>query len=118
MNIGTGIPKDIGLEESAGLGLAYLFDVVDTLKSMATDCEDIADDMAEPFQGTPDFYFRFNVEQGMQDVEMDKHEKLNMIRAKTEKYLVKNVQQDKLSQAAKKLASREPGQFLVSELSK
>lgn len=117
INIGTGIPKDLGLEELTGTGIGWLLDVAGTLKSMATDCEAIAEDMASIFKNTQNFYFRFNVEQGLQDISLDNFEKLNVVRAKTEKYLAKDVQQNQLLQAAKAVASNRTGSCLISELS-
>ncbi|CAD0047936.1 unnamed protein product [Aureobasidium pullulans] len=118
ISIGSGMPKNIGISELNGIGFSWLRDVVKTLSGMATDCEAINEEVATWFKATPNLYYRFNVEQGLQDVEMDKHEKLNIVTAKTEGYLSKDVQQERLVQAAKALSVADQGPCLVTELGK
>lgn len=118
INIGTGIPKVNSLKKLKGLGFSWWLDVVRTLEEISTDCEVAADEMASLFQSTTDFHFRFNVEQGLQGIEMDKHEELNAITAHTEVYLDQKKVQASLLLAAKALASHLPGPRQASKPSK
>ncbi|KAH0021871.1 hypothetical protein KCU78_g5966, partial [Aureobasidium melanogenum] len=116
ISIGTGVPKRIDLAKLSGFGLAYIKDLVKALSDMATDCQEIAEEMTAMFKATPNIYVRFDVEQGLQDVRMDSYEDLNIIRANTQNYLMKDAQQEKLTLAASLLASDGPGRCRVSTL--
>ncbi|CAE6352533.1 unnamed protein product [Rhizoctonia solani] len=59
-------------------------------RAMATDSERVAEEMARRFQDTTGVYFRFNVDQGIQDVEADDWEKLSTVGAHTQAYLNKS----------------------------
>ncbi|CAE6451770.1 unnamed protein product, partial [Rhizoctonia solani] len=70
------------------------------IKSMASDSERVAEEMAKRFQGTG-VYFRFNVDQGIQDIEADDWEKLSSVNAHTRAYLIKNEVRGNLDDATK-----------------
>lgn len=117
ISIGTGIPKGIGISELSGFGISWVREVVEALSGMATDCENTNEEVAAWFKDIPGFYFRFNVEQGLQNVKMDEYEKLDVIVAKTEGYLSKDAQRHKIKQAAEALQSKNTGLYSVLELS-
>ncbi|KAG8712728.1 hypothetical protein FRC11_014365, partial [Ceratobasidium sp. 423] len=76
------------------------------MRAMATDSERVAEEMARRFQDTTSVYFRFSVDQGIQDVEADDWEKLCRIGAHTQAYLSKiEVGQD-MHEAAKAIYER------------
>ncbi|CAE6503534.1 unnamed protein product, partial [Rhizoctonia solani] len=83
---------------SVGAGHAHTIHIPSTdrqlaslaMKAMATDSERVAEEMARRFQDTTGVYFRFNVDQGIQDVETDDWEKLGTVGAHTRAYLSKN----------------------------
>jgi hypothetical protein len=51
------------------------------------DCEKPAQEIDQRFQGTTNIYFRLNVEQGLQSIELAKLESLNEVIAHTEQYM-------------------------------
>ncbi|KAG9087574.1 hypothetical protein FS749_002835 [Ceratobasidium sp. UAMH 11750] len=57
------------------------------MKDVAIDCEAAAQRMAVRFQHAPDVYFRFSVEQGMQNMEMNDWERLSEVYAHTRAYM-------------------------------
>ncbi len=46
-------------------------DLIQALKAMATDTEQVDREMAVRFASAPDVYYRFNVDQGFQNVGME-----------------------------------------------
>ena len=61
--------------------------VVEAIHNIATDCEASAQLAARRFERTPGIYFRFNVEQGLQEVGLEQWERLDEVRAHTGKYI-------------------------------
>ncbi|CCO31216.1 hypothetical protein BN14_05252 [Rhizoctonia solani AG-1 IB] len=57
------------------------------IRNMAYDSERVAEEMAKRFQDVTDVYFRFNVDQGLQDIEADSWEKLSNVAEHTKAYL-------------------------------
>jgi len=82
VSIGTGIPdlKNFG---------DNLKQVVETLKSISTETERTERRFynTHEFLGIGERYFRFNVDKGLADVELDDHEKVAEIEASAEEYL-------------------------------
>ncbi|KII83259.1 hypothetical protein PLICRDRAFT_58481 [Plicaturopsis crispa FD-325 SS-3] len=62
--------------------------LADTMAAIATDCEKIAQDVAGRFSEEDNVYFRFNVDQGLQDVAVAQWERMGEIKAHTEQYLL------------------------------
>ncbi|CAE6541991.1 unnamed protein product [Rhizoctonia solani] len=60
------------------------------MKDMATDSERVAEEMAVRFQDTNNVYFRFNVDQGMQDMKDGSWERLGEATQHAKAYLQKN----------------------------
>ncbi|KAK6430052.1 hypothetical protein LTR95_013797 [Oleoguttula sp. CCFEE 5521] len=63
-------------------------ELVRALADMITDCKATAMEVDEKFRNTPDTYFRFNVDQGLQDVGLEEWKEMGAIISKTESYLV------------------------------
>jgi len=61
--------------------------VVDAMRKIATDCEESAQDAARRFEHTPGIYFRFNVDQGLQDIGLEQWDRLDEVRAHTQQYI-------------------------------
>ncbi|EKM82275.1 hypothetical protein AGABI1DRAFT_124759 [Agaricus bisporus var. burnettii JB137-S8] len=72
-------------------------DAIDALRKITADCESTHEDMLHHFSKLPTAYFRLNVEQGMQGVELYEREKLSNVEAHTMQYMKK-------VEVAKKLA--------------
>lgn len=62
-------------------------DVALALTKIVTDCERVAEDMDRRFHNSPGVYFRFNVDQGMEDVKLGDWEKLDVVNDVTDMYL-------------------------------
>lgn len=58
-----------------------------TMKSLATDCEQVAQEMAARFHDTKDIYFRLNVDQGMQNIDISDWGCLGEANAHTRAYM-------------------------------
>ncbi|CAE6393261.1 unnamed protein product [Rhizoctonia solani] len=76
------------------------------MRAMATDSERVAEEMARRFQDTTGVYFRFNVDQGMQDIETDGWEKLSVVATHTQAYLNKIEVNRAMWEAAKAIQDR------------
>ena len=66
---------------------AVPLDVVTAMTAIATDCEKVSEALASRFQNNPDVYFRFNVAQGMEDIELAQWDRLDKVAAHTLQYL-------------------------------
>ncbi|CAE6495859.1 unnamed protein product, partial [Rhizoctonia solani] len=69
------------------------------MKDMATDSERVAEEMAVRFQGTSGVYFRFSVDQGVQDMEHGSWERLGETMQHAKGYLQKNETNQMLDEA-------------------
>ncbi|EUC58656.1 calcium-independent phospholipase A2-gamma, putative, partial [Rhizoctonia solani AG-3 Rhs1AP] len=69
------------------------------MKGMATDSERVAEEMAERFQDTTGVYFRFNVDQGVQDMKDGSWERLGETMEHTKAYLQKNETNQRIENA-------------------
>jgi hypothetical protein len=81
--------ETVGLEKPSGYQRYIPMPVLDVLKTVATDPNHIAHEMEKEFETRygPGVYFRFNVEQGMQGITLEKWEKLGEIMEHTKQYL-------------------------------
>ncbi|CUA77298.1 Nephrocystin-3 [Xenopus laevis] [Rhizoctonia solani] len=69
------------------------------MKDMATNSERVAEEMSSRFEGTSGVYFRFNVDQGMQDMKHGSWERLGEAVQHTKAYLQKSNTSQKLDNA-------------------
>lgn len=104
VSIGAGYTQTIHIPDST-YHRAYLAQGM-AMKSMATDSEATAQEMAKRFQDTYGVYFRCNVDQGMQDIETDNCEKLGNVATHTHQYLSKNEVCRALDEATKAVRER------------
>ncbi|KAF7761692.1 hypothetical protein Agabi119p4_9684 [Agaricus bisporus var. burnettii] len=89
VSIGTG---QAGVNEIKKPGLRQRIlptDVIDALRRITTDCESTHEDVLHRFSKLPNTYFRLNVEQGMQGIELSEWEKLSNVEAHTMQYMRK-----------------------------
>jgi predicted acylesterase/phospholipase RssA len=61
--------------------------LVKATQGIATDCERSAQEVAQRFRDIPNFYFRFNVEQGMQSIGLAQWERLGEVALHTMQYV-------------------------------
>ncbi|KAJ7602720.1 FabD/lysophospholipase-like protein [Mycena rosella] len=99
-SIGSGHPKTIQIPESHSSG-----DLTQAMSQIVQDCEKTHEDNAHRFQGIPNTYFRFNVQQGMQELAPQDWEKSSKVSAHTGAYLKTQDVKAKLTQAVQVLLS-------------
>ncbi|CUA77727.1 Nephrocystin-3 [Danio rerio] [Rhizoctonia solani] len=76
------------------------------MKGMATDSERVAEEMVARFGATSGVYFRFNVDQGMQDMKHGSWERLGEAMQHTKAYLQKSEVNQRLQAAVRTIAER------------
>jgi hypothetical protein len=106
LSLGTGKRHPIRIAIPSMLQQLLSLYVVDTLKRIATDCEKSAQEVAQRFMRKPDIYFRFNVEQGMQGVELSQWEKTEEVTASTCQYVLMAEVNERLNSAMDALMNR------------
>jgi Patatin-like phospholipase len=89
VSFGTGQPETISIKKPGVFQQIIPKDVIDVLKAIATDCEATHETMLRLFANTPDTYFRLNVEQGMQGIQLVEWEKGENVEAHTALYMRK-----------------------------
>ena len=82
ISIGTGQAHTIGIPKPG-----RKLQVVNALRKIATDCEASAQIAVRRFERTAGVYFRFNVEQGWQEVRLERWKKLDEVRAHTGQHI-------------------------------
>jgi predicted acylesterase/phospholipase RssA len=87
VSVGTGQPQTLAIPRPGWLQQVLPLDVVKAMRGIATDCEQKAEEVARRFQGLPDVYFRFNVEQGMQSIGLAEWEKFDEVATHTDGYI-------------------------------
>lgn len=89
ISIGTGRPKNPRLSRPGILQRNLpRFDIAIAIGEIVTDCENTAEAMERRFSHAPDVYFRFNVEHGMDGIELKDWEKLDEVHDMTNAYLM------------------------------
>ena len=97
VSIGTGHAETITIKESGGSRQIVPTDIFATLKAITSDCEATHEAMLGLFVNLPTTYFRLNVEQGMQGIELSEWEKLSNVEAHTMQYLKRTEVVDKVA---------------------
>ncbi|KAJ7797096.1 FabD lysophospholipase-like protein [Mycena leptocephala] len=97
ISLGTGQPHTIKIPTPS------------LLKRIAMDCEKQHQLSAHHFDPVPHVYFRFNVERGMQDIQLNQWERLGNVAANTRQYLLSHPTQNQLVDAVKSLVERLEG---------
>jgi hypothetical protein len=87
ISIGTGQVPSPGLLTPSLLNKVFPFNVIPALKKITTECEVTAQETERRFKPVADFYFRFNVTQGMQNVTLAQWERLPEVTTHTLQYL-------------------------------
>lgn len=88
VNIGTGHPRTIGLRKPDAFERMLPLKLISVLQNIATNCEKVSEEFETRFKDAkPKLYFRFNVQQGLQDVSLAEWEKLADVVTHTHQYL-------------------------------
>ncbi|KAJ7886956.1 acyl transferase/acyl hydrolase/lysophospholipase [Mycena leptocephala] len=106
ISLGTGQPHTIKLPKPSLLKRVFPLDVIEAIKGIATDCEKQHQLSAHHFDPVPHVYFRFNVERGMQDIQLNQWERLGDVAANTRQYLLSHPIQNQLADAVKSLVEK------------
>jgi hypothetical protein len=84
ISIGTGQVKTSQVPKPSPFQRVVPLDVI---SAIATDCEITSEAMAQRFRTTPNFYFRFNAELGLQEAKMAQWDQLDRVAVHTMCYL-------------------------------
>ena len=97
VSIGTGQAEIISIEKPGFLQQVVPTNVIEALKAILSDCEATHEEMRRLFANSPNTYFRLNVEQGMQGIELSEWEKLAHVEVHTMQYMKKEEVDEKLT---------------------
>ncbi|KAJ7105361.1 acyl transferase/acyl hydrolase/lysophospholipase [Mycena epipterygia] len=100
-SIGSGHPDVIQISQPLSSSI-----IAKALKMIASDCEKTHEETARKFRSTPNIYFRFNVEQGMQGLEAQHWGKSSEVSAHTNAYLRRADTKSKLTEAVRVILSK------------
>ncbi|KAJ7845248.1 FabD/lysophospholipase-like protein [Mycena olivaceomarginata] len=106
ISLGTGQPHTISIPKPSLLSHFLPLDVVKAIQGIATDCEKEHQSFAHHFEGIANLYFRFNVEQGMQNIQLNQWERLGDVAANTRQYIQSQPVTNQLANAAMSLSDR------------
>lgn len=87
VSVGCGEASIIDVKDPGFLQKILPTDLIDALKNLVTDCRQTAQEMEEKFQNLPNVYFRFNVDQGLQDTGLEEWKEVGAIKSRTITYL-------------------------------
>lgn len=116
VSIGTGHYDTIGLPTSDGLLSILSLNLVNVLKSLAVDCENVAEQFQKRYRNVANAYYRLNPEQGMQQILLSEWEKLGEVTTHTINYLENSVVTGKINSLVETLL-RCPKTVTAAELS-
>ncbi|KDQ53978.1 hypothetical protein JAAARDRAFT_136390, partial [Jaapia argillacea MUCL 33604] len=118
LSIGAGHSKTISFASTGGLFSNVLpLSVCTTLHSIATDGEGTAEEIARQFQTISDFYFRFNVDQGLQSFKLGEWYRLSEVQTHAEQYL-RTISGDRMLTATVQALTKPSNNLLTLALSK
>ncbi|KAJ7808425.1 hypothetical protein B0H14DRAFT_3762178 [Mycena olivaceomarginata] len=106
VSLGTGQPHTINVPKPFPLNRLIPLDVIKAIQKIATDCEKEHQSLSHRFDGVDKLYFRFNVEQGMQDIQLNQWEKLGDVVANTRQYMQSQPVVNQLADAVKSLSEK------------
>lgn len=89
LSIGSGHTRTIHIPGSSLSRRLLRTKAMVTMRDMVIDSEREAETMAARFQSAPGVYYRFNVDQGLQEMNMGDWEKLNEVMVHTQKFVAK-----------------------------
>ncbi|KAG9074011.1 hypothetical protein FS749_014471, partial [Ceratobasidium sp. UAMH 11750] len=89
ISLGSGQPRVASILDSDSNLVTDPEELITTLEGIAKDCGREAERMYLRFQNVDDFYFRLNVEQGMQSIRESDHKEVSAIQAHTRAFILK-----------------------------
>jgi len=115
VSIGAGQVETIGIRKPGLFQQIVPTDVVDAVKAIANDCESTHENMLGLFAKLPATYFRLNVDQGMQGIDLSEWEKLSNVEAHTTQYLRRTDVVDRVASLASVIRTPRP-QLTIEQL--
>jgi hypothetical protein len=115
ISIGTGQAKTISIPKPTLFQQVIPIEIIKAMKAIATDCETTAQAIAKRFRNMSNLYFRFNVEQGLQEVTLAQWDQLDKVTAHTRHYL-KMQEVDKRIESAVDAIREHRGLFSMSHI--
>lgn len=116
VSIGAGQPERISVQPDRNWLQSVLpADVMRALRDIATDCEKSHEDIQKRFVETKHVYFRFNVEQGMQNIRLDHGERSSEVASHTIQYMAQETVKQALSAMVKTIRSRASADAISTE---
>jgi predicted acylesterase/phospholipase RssA len=88
ISLGTGQKKTNSIPKPGLFQRVVPLGVVKAMVGIVTDCEPISEEMTRRFRNVPNLYFRFSVDQGAQDVSMEKWDQMDKVSAHTQQYMM------------------------------
>ncbi|KAF8218037.1 hypothetical protein K438DRAFT_1796213 [Mycena galopus ATCC 62051] len=106
ISLGAGQAHTISIPTSSWRNKFLPVNVVTAIRGIATNCEKEHERAARYFGNTPDVYFRFNVEQGMQDIQLSQWERLGDVMTHTRQYTQSYIVKTQLADAVRSLSEK------------
>ncbi|KAF8594387.1 hypothetical protein BDV93DRAFT_515829 [Ceratobasidium sp. AG-I] len=100
LSVGSGQLHSAKIPDRSKLLQFLPLQLVQTLDSIATDCERTNQELSRRFSHASNVYFRFNADQGMQNIDQSDLARLSEVRAHTLNYLKDAVVTSKMDSAA------------------
>jgi len=107
ISIGTGQPLPIQIRRPSLSQQVLPLNVVKAMQGIATDCEESHQRMAQRFQEIENLYFRFNVDQGMQEIRLAQWERFTEVTTHTQQYTRMQEVDKKLDAAVEAMRGRQ-----------
>jgi len=101
ISIGTGQAKTIAIPKPSPLQRMLPSDVVNAVIQIAGDCERTAEEISRRFKSRANFHFRFNVEQGLQQITLAQWDRLGEVTTHTKQYMLKSEVDQKIDAVIK-----------------
>ncbi|KAJ7803101.1 FabD/lysophospholipase-like protein, partial [Mycena olivaceomarginata] len=105
-SLGTRQPHTINVWKPSLLNWLIPLDVIKAIQKISKDCDKEHQSLSHRFDGVEKLYFRFNVEQGMQDIKLNQWEKLGDVVANTRQYMQSQPVVNQLGDAVKSLSEK------------
>lgn len=83
LSLGSGHPGNIGMSKKSW----FPIDLVNTLKDLATDCIVVDDEHRRRYRDRDNFYFRFNLEHGAEDVSLEDWTSIDRLSGHVQAYM-------------------------------
>jgi hypothetical protein len=105
LSLGTGLPNIVGLKGN-------IIRIARACVKLATDCEKAADELGEKFRsqskatGLPESFFRFSVNRGLEDIDLDEWARESELAGVTDAYLRYHSQQVDLQKCVEVLKAQ------------